>query len=70
VSVNAYERGTHKLEMIDVTGTKVFEHLWEHQVGGLQHVIEIDTKRFPAGLYKMRLTSPSRHRSTTAVIVH
>lgn len=70
VSVNAYERGTHKLEMIDVTGTKVFEHLWEHQVGGLQHVIEIDTKRFPAGLYKMRLTSPSRQRSTTAVIVH
>lgn len=70
VSVNVYERGSHSLELIDVTGVKVFEYVWEHQLGDLQQLINIDTKGIPAGLYKVRLSTPTRQRFTTAVIVH
>ena len=57
-----------RLELVDVTGRRVFEQ----QVGGFgpgTHVVPLDA-RLPAGIYAVRLTQGERTLTTKATIVH
>lgn len=70
VTCTVYETGSHTMEMVDATGQVVFTETWSHAKGDAPRTIRVDTRSFGSGVYLVRLKTPTREKTTTAIIIH
>lgn len=70
ITCHVYEVGPHLVEILDATGQVIFDEWWNHAQGDPPKVFEVDTRSFGSGVYVIRLSTPTRQKSTTALIVH
>ena len=68
-TVTVYERGEHTINVVDATGLVVSTFTWLNDTPGTQS-FTIPASQFGSGLYHIQLSTPTRTRSTTALIVH
>lgn len=70
ITCNVYEVGNHTVTMMDAAGSVVFTQSWNHAMGDPPKAFTVDTRAFGSGVYLIRLTTPTRQKSTSAMIVH
>lgn len=70
VQAEVFERGIHRLEVVDMNGQVVATEAWTHAVGDAPHLTSFDVRSLASGPYTIHLTTPTRHRFTQIVVIH
>lgn len=70
VVAEVFERGWHSLELSSITGQTLSVDSWLHQPGNSAKIIVIRTNELPAGMYQLRLVTPTRSRIVSVSVIH
>lgn len=70
VLVDVFEKGIHTLELVDVHGATFYSTAFTHQQGDPQRHFMIDSRSLASGMYTLRLSTPTRQRMATVLVVH
>jgi hypothetical protein len=70
VHVEVFERGVHRLELVDVNGLVLDAIEWQHAAGDAPHTEQFDVRRLASGPYTIRLITPTRQRHEPVLIIH
>ncbi|NQW29558.1 MAG: choice-of-anchor D domain-containing protein [Ignavibacteria bacterium] len=65
-----FERGLHSVQLTSITGQTIATDNWMHEPGGSIHTLVLNTKDIPAGVYQLRLTTPTRTRFVPVSVIH
>ena len=69
VQVNTLEAGTHRIEIINLQGKKVYETSWNAQFGEVNKFeFRIDLSEFSTGMYIIILKSPERIKTAKVMV--
>jgi hypothetical protein len=70
ITAAAYEKGLHSIEIISLSGERVYHESWTRALTDAARRIDLNTSELPSGLYHVVLTTPSRRRMMPLQIVH
>lgn len=69
VHVDVFERGAHRLRLVDLTGAVVATYAWSHQQGDTTRVFAIPATALGSGMYTLILETPSRTRTQPMQVI-